>query len=102
MSKPDLVIVGPAGNTHISGSLAHAGGAVGLSCMVVDTARAYAGPRLPRALLWHWGGRRPYRLRTFSDRLRGELSDNPPQWLVALGHAPITAEAIRALRDLGV
>jgi spore maturation protein CgeB len=102
MPQPDLVVVGPAGNTHISGSLAHAGGALGLSCVVVDTARAYAGPRLLRALMWRWGGRRPYRLRTFSDCLRGELAANPPRWLVALGNAPITAEAVRALQDLGV
>jgi spore maturation protein CgeB len=70
--------------------------------VAVDTAQAYAGPRLPRALLWHWGGRRPYRLRAFSDRLLRELVANPPRWLVALGHAPITAEIVRALQDLRV
>jgi len=101
MRQPDLVVVGPAGDTHISGSLANAGGALGVSCVAVDTAQAYAGPRLPRALLWHWGGRRPYRLRAFSDRLLRDLVANPPRWLVALGQAPITAEAVHALRNLG-
>jgi hypothetical protein len=102
MPRPDLVIVGPAGNTHISGSLAHAGGALGLSCMTIDTAPAYMGPRLARTALWRWGGRRPYRLRAFSDRLRREFEADPPRQLVALGHAPVSAEALRAFRAAGV
>lgn len=53
-------------------------------------------------VLWRWGGRRPYRLRAFSDRLRYELAANPPRQLIALGHAPITAEALHTLQDSGV
>jgi hypothetical protein len=98
----DLVIVGPVGNTHIAGSLAHAGNAIGLSCELIDTAPAYAGPKLPRSMLWHLGGRRPYRLRAFSDRLRRELTVELPRYLIAVGSAPITADALRALRGMGV
>src|SRR5262245_31654672 len=102
MPRRDLIIVGPVGYTHIAGSLAHAGSALGLPCELVDTAFAYAGPRLPRSLLWYWAGRRPYRLRAFADRLRRDLAARPPRLLIAVGHAPITADALCTLRDLGV
>jgi spore maturation protein CgeB len=52
--------------------------------------------------MWHWGGRRPYRLPSFADRLLRELVAGLPRQLIALGHAPITAEVVRALRDMGV
>ena len=102
MPRPDLVIVGPTGNTHIAGSLARAAAASGLRCRLQDTALAYRGPALQRAFLWHMGGHRPYELRSFSQNLFGDLATVPPRWLIAMGHAPILSDAIHALRKLNV
>jgi spore maturation protein CgeB len=101
MPPPDVVIVGPVGDTHISGSLAHAAGSLGLSCVVIDTAPAYTGPRLPRVVLWHWGGKQPYQLHAFAERVCRQLAADPPRWLIAVGQTPITAAALHTLRALG-
>jgi spore maturation protein CgeB len=102
MPPPDLVVVGPTGGPHIVDSLARGGTALGLPCVAIDTVPAYDGPRLLRSILWHWGGRRPYRLHAFAHRICRELIASPPRWLIAVGPAPITAPALRALRDGGV
>jgi spore maturation protein CgeB len=98
----DIAIVGPTGNTHISGSLAHAARDSGLICSVHDTTPAYSGPRVLRALMWGAGGRRPYRLAEFSFDLQEALVAAPPRQLLAMGQAPLTARSLAALQRAGI
>ena len=102
MHRLDIVFVGPVGNTHIAGSLHRAALAEGLASEAMDTSPAYAGPRLVRALLWRAGGRRPVHLKAFSSNVVEMAAARRPRLLVTLGHAPLMAGDVRALRILGI
>jgi hypothetical protein len=102
MPPPDLVVVGPAGGPHIADSLVRAGAALGLTCVPIDSVPAYGGPRLLQSIVWHFAGKRPYRLSAFADRICRELLAGPPRWFIAVGQAPLTSGALRTLRGLGV
>jgi spore maturation protein CgeB len=102
MPQLDALILGPKGNTHIAGSLEWAAAALGLRCRVEDTIPAYDGPSAARGLVWHLGGRRPYRLEAFSSRIEAMLEESPARQLITVGQAPMVARAIASLTAKGV
>jgi spore maturation protein CgeB len=97
-----MMFVGPCGNTHVGSSLHRAALARGLDSQILDTRPAYAGPAPLRVLLWRLAGRRPIRLRAFSRHVLDSVKTHRPHLLVTLGQAPVTADALRAIRSLGV
>lgn len=102
MQPLDIVIVGPTGYTHVSGSLHRAALAEGLVSMIIDTAPAYSGPTILRRLRWHAGGRKPFRLKSFSRQVFDLAAARRPRLLITLGQAPVVADDVSSLRALGV
>lgn len=97
----DLLIVGPAGGTHIAGSFARAAGELGLRFHMQDTSPAYDGPGMVRSLVWRWGGRKPFRLKQFSDRIGRVAAEEPARRIVSIGQSPLTADTLAAARARG-
>jgi spore maturation protein CgeB len=97
-----LAIVGSFGGTHVGGSLARAASQPGVNTIKFDVADAWRGGRLLRAALWHFANRRPLRLRQFSEKVRTTCARSRPEVLIATGAAPLTAPALRKLREMGI
>lgn len=102
MSRLDLVILGPLGNTHIASCFDRAARKLGLRCEAIDVGPAYSGNRIARSLLWRFGGRRPIRLNQFSSHIFGRLEVQRPQVLITVGQSALNARTLRSLRSLGV
>ena len=101
MHAPELVIVGPAGCAHVGSHLARAAASLGLGHRLVDTAPAYQGNRICRAIAWHALGRRPLGRSGFSERLWRSLREAMPRLVIAVGQAPLTRGVVDALRAAG-
>jgi spore maturation protein CgeB len=98
----DLILVGPLGNTHVCGSLARAASDLGVSYSAMNTLPAYDGPAIVRKLLWHFGGRRPPRLRAFSADLLRAATVARPCAVITLGQVPVSGRVISRLRQGGI
>lgn len=101
MQAPKLVIVGPAGCAHVGRHLARAAASLGIGHRMVDTAPAYAGNRISRAVAWHALGRRPLGRGRFSDHLWHSLREAMPRLVIAVGQAPLTRGVVDALHAAG-
>jgi spore maturation protein CgeB len=69
---------------------------------LLDAAEASVGPRIARTFAWRVLGRRPLRLKTFSNKVVAECRRTHPQVLLTTGLAPVTAEALRSIGGNGL
>jgi spore maturation protein CgeB len=67
-----------------------------------DSRQAFEAPRWLVRLNWHLRGRRPARLRSFSELVVQACRDFHPTRLLSTGIAPVDKKALMAIRDLGV
>lgn len=102
MSRLDLLLVGPTGNTHVASSLLRAANDLGIAAEAVETSPAYAGPAVVRKLAWHMAGRRPARLENFSRHVLDTALRKKPSTLITLGQAPVRGSALEQLRSRGM
>ena len=108
MVRPDqtlssgLAIAGAFEGTHVGASLERAAVRRQIAVTRFDTQDAMRTNRVPRAVLWRFGGHRPARLHAFSAELVSRCVRVRPALLIATGAAPLTRTALRRLRGLGV
>ena len=98
----DLLIVGFPDGTHIGASLARAAEKLGISYALVDASDAFAAPRVVRSLSWRLRGHRPPHLHRTSSAVAAACAESRPRWLLTTGMAPVHANALEAVRHMGV
>jgi len=104
----------PAPNTAIrallvaNGDHGHVGGHL-VSCAtaaapltLIDTRAAWQGPRLLSRILFHFAGKRPIRLGSFSARVAALGGTGGFTHVITTGIAPVTARALVKLRARGL
>jgi spore maturation protein CgeB len=97
-----LAVVGSLDGSHVGGSLARAAARLGVDTVVFDSAEAAKGNRYLHALSWRLADRRPLQLGRFSACVVDICTSSKPDVLVATGIAPLTAQALQALRAKGI
>lgn len=100
--SPTLLLVGNPGVVHVGAHLRRAAVGLGLPVAFADTERAFDGPGWLRRLDWRLRGRRPPRLRAFSQAVTDMGRALRPSYLLSTGLAPLDARALAALGDLGI
>ena len=100
-----LCFTGEVGGAHIIGSLVHAAQLSGIDHAVVSTAPAYEGSRLTQKALWLWD-KRPQGLarvgRNLLERVAELRKTGKRVILVTAGMAPVGADTLRRLGEMGV
>jgi spore maturation protein CgeB len=97
-----LAIVGAFTGTHIGASLARAAERQGIAVARFDVEAAMRANWLLRAALWRFGGHRPARLTSFSSEIVAACGRMRPAFMIATGAAPLTRQALRRLRAIGI
>jgi spore maturation protein CgeB len=97
-----LLIVGNRGGSNIGESFERAAAQVGMETHLMEA--KYALSPSPWVQRWHWWlcGRRPARLRSFSQQVADFAYRWKPDCLIATGIIPLDDLAMRALKKLGV
>jgi spore maturation protein CgeB len=98
----ELLIVGARGGTNVGESLYEGARTLGIRAELLDSRRAWSGPWLAQKVSWHLMGHRPWRLREFSRSVLEACKAQRPRWLLTVGIAPVDAQALRSVRNLGV
>ena len=97
-----ILIVGASGGSHIGGSLMRAARRLGIDAEICDMQTAWRHGTVAQKFLWHFCGRRPIRLESFSRFVIQSCRTFQPQVLLATGTAPISREALAESRKRGV
>jgi spore maturation protein CgeB len=97
-----ILIVGGVAETNVGLSLHEAAASLGIASNLMDSSQAFAGPKLLRALNWRLLGRRPVRIKKFSQLVVDACQRLRPDVLIATGVAPLSSKALRELAGLGV
>jgi len=97
-----LLIVGNPAIFHIGAHFRRAAEELSIPVELCDTRRAFDAPW--PAIQWNWRvlGHRPPRLNSFSRLVLDKCQTLRPRWLLATGLAPLTANALRRLREMDV
>jgi spore maturation protein CgeB len=98
----DLMIVGNAGGTNVGASLERAAAKLGLDVHLCDARTASTGIRLATTLSWRLLGHRPLNLNVFSRAVTAECRRLKPRVLIATGLAPLTAESLAEIGEMGI
>ncbi len=100
---PDrILIVGGVGGTNVGDSFYRAAVKMGMQARILDTRQAYAAPAWRRLLNWHLLGRRPPRLRAFSEQVLRTCLAFRPQVLLTTGLAPLSRQVLDKIGDMGI
>ena len=102
MTVTRIAIVGAFSGTHIGGSLARAAAALGIETLDFDTTTAASASRIVNALTWRFADRRPLHSRRFARTVVEKCRETRPEILISTGMAPLSAEALQALRAMGI
>lgn len=97
-----MLIVGGVAETNVGLSLHEAAASLGIASSLMDSSQAFAGPKLLRALNWRLLGRRPVRIKTFSQSVVDACQRLRPDALIATGVAPLSSKTLREIAGLGV
>ena len=97
-----ILIVGGVAETNVGLSLHEAAASLGISSNLMDSSEAFVGPKLLRALNWRLLGRRPVRIKKFSQFVVDACQRLRPDVLIATGVAPLFSKALHEVAALGV
>lgn len=101
-SPPRVLIVGHGAPVHIGARLLKAGQDLALPVELLDIGPAYATSRVVLQINWRLRGHRPPRLDTFSAQVVQACAAQRPDVLLVTGIAPVNAQALRTVRELGI
>jgi hypothetical protein len=102
VTSPSILIVGNPGEVHVGRHLLRAASDAGVRATLCDTTVAYAGSTVRRAYHWRLRGHRPANIAIFSKQVVAECRERQPSIVIATGLAPVDAEALLAIRDMGI
>jgi spore maturation protein CgeB len=102
VTSASILIVGNPGEVHVGRHLLQAAQEAGIQATLCDTTAAYAGSKVQRTYSWRLRGHRPANLAAFSGQVVTACRDHKPAWIIATGLAPVDAESLRAIGDLGI
>lgn len=97
-----VLVIGGSDGTNVAASLKRAGDDLGVAITLVDHAEAMQGPGILRRIAWHAGGRRPLRLKRFSQKVLALLEETSATILIGTGAAYIARWALEKARSRGV
>jgi hypothetical protein len=97
-----LLLVGNPGPVHVGAHLYAAARELGLAVTFCDAEAAFGGPAWLGKVTWRLAGHRPPRLRQFSQQVVAACRAARPDWVLTTGLAPVEAQALRAIGELGV
>lgn len=97
-----LLIVGNPSIFHMGSHLLQAAQTLSIPAEIYDTQPAFAAPWLLRQFTWRFLGHRPPRLGAYGSTLLARCRQAPPRWLLATGAAPLQADVLHSLGDLGI
>jgi hypothetical protein len=97
-----LLLVGFPAIIHLGSHLLRSAEELGLHARLFDVSQAFAGPDWWRRVNWWLRGRRPPRLKAFGQELVAVCREFRPTWVLATGLAPVTADALLQIRELGI
>ena len=97
-----LVIVGGDGGTNIGASFRRAAESLRVPVEFCDMRRAFEGPRAMARINWWMRGRRPTRLKEFSNDVVDVCRRFQPSLLIATGLAPLEQQSLRRIQASGV
>jgi len=100
--EPRLLIVGNPRRIHVGAHLLDAACTLGLPVELCDTNDAYAAPWLVQKFNWFLLAHRPPRLNRFGREVLQVCESSCPQWVLATGLAPLSAEALVQIRRQGI
>lgn len=98
---PRLLLIGNPRPTHVGRHLLHAAQQLGWEVQLMDVEQAFESARWLRRLHWHLLGRRPVHLARFSTAVVAECQRWQPDWVLSIGLAPLNAQALQRLQQLG-
>jgi hypothetical protein len=96
-----LLIVGDSGPEHVGSHLLHAARELGLNVAFADSREA-SGNALAGRISWRFLGRRPAALGSFGRKVVRLCHDFRPETLLTTGFAPVAAESLERLGEIGV
>jgi hypothetical protein len=102
LSLSRIILVGNPDEVHVGAHLRNAAATLGVEAHFFDSTRAFEAPGWRRRVDWWTRGRRPTRLREFSDGVVRAAQELRPGAVLTTGIAPVDAAALRVLRGLGV
>lgn len=97
-----VVIVGNDDITHIGHHFFEAAKELNLRVEFCDVRNAFCGAFLKRQFNWRFRGRRPVRLREFSEEVTDVCEKFQPHVLLSTGIAPIDRHALKHIGAIGV
>jgi spore maturation protein CgeB len=96
-----LVLVGNPSAIHVAAHLSAGAADLGYSVTLLNSPDAFAASRWVRALNWHVRGRRPTRLREFSQQVVDACRERQAQIVLTTGIAPVDTAALEEIGRLG-
>lgn len=102
MTPNRILLVGNPNEVHVGAHLRNAAATLGVEAHFFDSTRAFDAPGWRRRVDWWTRGRRPTRLREFSDGLVRAAQELQPGAVLTTGIAPVDTAALHRLRELGV
>jgi spore maturation protein CgeB len=97
-----IAVAGAFTGTHVGGSFRRAAEAIGLEVIAFNIADAECGNSVLRSLSYRLHDRRSLGMTAFSADVVAGCAAGKPALLIVTGTAPVNAEAICRIRDMGV
>jgi spore maturation protein CgeB len=97
-----LLIVGSSGGTHLGGTFLKVAKNLNLDPQLINRDLAYTAPKWLKTFNWHFRGRYPSQLRTFSQEIIQHCRSFSPQLLLTTGIAPINYVALGEIGAMGI
>jgi spore maturation protein CgeB len=97
-----ILLLGIPATEHVGSHFRKAAAELQVDTIFVDSREAFEGSYLRKKLDWWLRGHRPSRLKEMSARVAALCSHERPSLVIATGFAPLHAEALRQIGDLGI
>jgi hypothetical protein len=102
LAEQRLLIVGNPEEVHVGAHFLEGAGSLPLTARLADVREAFRGPKLVNRMNWWLRGRRPTRLRSFSQKVAELCAAWQPRWLIATGIAPLDEAALNQIGNMRV